>query len=142
MTDRVAIVGAREASPETLEKVREYVRALPEGTIVVSGGARGVDLTATIAARESGLSTVEYRPSVSTAVGTEIQSRVDMSDAYEWEPHCWLGKVSLRDALIFRNTLIAVDCSRMVAFAQGSKGGTWDAVKQAERFKRPVEIVR
>lgn len=37
MTDRVAIVGARDASPETLTKVREYVAALPKGTTFVVG---------------------------------------------------------------------------------------------------------
>jgi hypothetical protein len=47
-----------------------------------------------------------------------------------------------REQIIARNTPIAVACTRMVAFVRGSRGGTWDAVRQAERFRRPVEVVR
>lgn len=38
---RIAIVGSREY--KQLDQVREYVRSLPLGVIVISGGARGVD---------------------------------------------------------------------------------------------------
>lgn len=51
MAERVAIVGARDVSPETLDKVRELVESLPHGTIVVSGGANGVDSEAAKHAR-------------------------------------------------------------------------------------------
>jgi len=140
VTQRVAVVGAREASPETLEKVRAYVRALPAGTIVVSGGADGVDTVAAETARSVGLATIEFAPKVGKIAGMSIARRNnggpwEMWKSFDYEP-------SMRDALIFRNTLIALECTRMVAFVQGSKGGTWDAVKQAERFRRPVEIVR
>lgn len=62
MTDRVAIVGARNASPETLTKVREYVAALPNGTIVISGGAAGVDSAATQEAMARGLQALNTMP--------------------------------------------------------------------------------
>jgi predicted Rossmann fold nucleotide-binding protein DprA/Smf involved in DNA uptake len=44
MAERVAIIGARE-HPD-LDFVRAYVRTLPTGTTVVSGGAKGVDSAA------------------------------------------------------------------------------------------------
>lgn len=62
MSERVAIVGARDASPETLAKVRALVASLPDGTIVISGGARGVDKVAIEAAHERGLATLEHVP--------------------------------------------------------------------------------
>lgn len=62
MTERVAIVGTRDASPETLAKVRALVASLPDGTIVISGGARGVDKVAIEAAHERGLATLEHVP--------------------------------------------------------------------------------
>jgi predicted Rossmann fold nucleotide-binding protein DprA/Smf involved in DNA uptake len=143
VTERVAIVGAREASLVTLEKVREYVRGLPEGTIVVSGGAMGVDTVAAESARARGLDTVEYIvESHSTHFATLsvfcVVNGVRPRDPF-WT---FYPEEKWATALLFRNTLIMGDASRAVAFAQGSKGGTWDAVKQAERFKRPVEVVR
>jgi predicted Rossmann fold nucleotide-binding protein DprA/Smf involved in DNA uptake len=141
MTERLAIVGARDASPETLEKVREYVRGLPEGTIVVSGGAVGVDSIADEAAAERGLGLIVYRPSSVDADAIIREAfriqRVDHFASIKIPFRC-----DARVRLLYRNTLIAGCCTRMVAFVEGSKGGTWDAVKQAERFKRPVEVVR
>ena len=50
---RVAIIGSRNY-PDLLEVCR-YVRLLPAGTVVVSGGAIGVDQAAANAARGFGL---------------------------------------------------------------------------------------
>ena len=46
---RVAVVGSR--SFPQLDNVRWFVNELPEGVIVVSGGAHGVDTAAAQAAR-------------------------------------------------------------------------------------------
>ena len=40
------------------------------------------------------------------------------------------------------SSLIAMRADRMVAFVEGSKGGTWDAIAQANRFRRPCEVRR
>ena len=45
---------------------------------------------------------------------------------------------SWRDALIFRNTLIAIAGDCMVAFTRGTAGGSVDSIAQARRFRRPV----
>lgn len=52
------VVGSREFSE--LERVREFVRALPAGTTVISGGARGVDKTAIEEALSLGLGAEEH----------------------------------------------------------------------------------
>ena len=56
---RLALIGSRDyPSPD---RVRRYVRGLPPGTVVVSGGARGVDSVAEEAARAAGLEVVVLR---------------------------------------------------------------------------------
>lgn len=57
---RVAIVGSRDY-PD-LAAVRRFVRELPKGAIVVSGGARGVDRTAAGAAKRRGLRRKIFKP--------------------------------------------------------------------------------
>ena len=83
----------------------------------MSGLAQGVDRTAEQAAHEHSLLTVAWVPSLLPVVPR-----------------------ASRDGLLGRNTLIAIDCTRMVVFPDGSKGGCWDAARQAKRFRRPCEI--
>ncbi len=52
---RIAIVGSRNYN--FLHQVRKFVRTLPQGTVVVSGGARGVDDIAEREAAKCGLET-------------------------------------------------------------------------------------
>jgi len=70
---KVAIVGSRppaltaparewERFSALLERVREYVRSLPAGTIVVSGGASGVDQCAEAEAKACGLNVEIHYP--------------------------------------------------------------------------------
>lgn len=118
MTERVAIVGSR-AHPR-LSMVREYVFALPAGTLVISGGAVGVDSTVSMAAANS------------QRCGLKVHLPIDMLPVSR--------KLSNRDRLLWRNTLIALDCDRMVVFPDGSSGGCWDAAREAVRFGRPVEV--
>lgn len=92
---RIAIVGSRTYPDE--RAVREFVRSLPEGTIIVSGGAAGVDTWAAKAARKRGLKVVEHRA--------------------DWEA---LGDV----AGPIRNTAIVEDSDEIVAFWDGVSTGT------------------
>jgi len=55
---KVAIVGSREYLH--LAKVREYILNLPQDTIILSGGARGVDKCAEKVANSKGLQTEIY----------------------------------------------------------------------------------
>lgn len=137
MSERVAVVGAR--NHPNLDLVREYVRSLPDGTVVVSGGADGVDTAAREAAIACKLLCVEYVPTESRVVlrkvWREAANMPDTSDAYG------IGSrnVSTRDVLLFRNTMIAVACTRAVVFPDGSRGGCWDLAREAIRFGRVVE---
>ncbi len=126
MAERVAIVGARDADDRTLAAVRAYVAALPDGTVVISGGATGVDQVAARAATERGLEVAEY--------------------TCNWAAHELRGLVghdgNWCSPPFFRNTILAIACTRMVAFVRDSRGGTWDSVRQAKRFGRPCDVRR
>ena len=57
---RIAIVGSRNYTDA--DGVVEYVNSLPDDTIVITGGADGVDSIAEGAARKRGLEVIIYRP--------------------------------------------------------------------------------
>ena len=110
--ERVAIVGSRDYSE--LKAVADYVYALPPDSIVISGGAVGVDSRAEAVAKARGLRVVSFRPN--------------------YELH---GK----RAPLVRNEAIAIDCDRMVAFWDGESRGTMHVVGIAQRLGKPVEII-
>jgi len=109
---KVAIVGSR--SYARLERVRESVRSLPSHTIVVSGGARGVDRTAAETARTCGLQVIEFLP--------------------DWNRY---GK----SAGFRRNEQIVSEAERVVAFWDGRSRGTQHSIQLARDLGKPVEIV-
>lgn len=139
--ERIAVVGAR-AHPD-LEEVRAFVlEEVAPGDTIVSGGATGVDRMAEETAVLERLTVVSYR-----VEGLDGDDRLTITE-WVWTPgrgkwriaRTWqLPKgTSMRDALIFRNTFIAIACTSMQAFTRGTKGGTADAMRQAKRFHRPV----
>lgn len=109
--ERVAIVGSRGYSD--LHEVWDFVRSLPPGTVVVSGGAKGVDAEAEEAAGECGLEVLSLRPDYAA-----------------------LGK----RAPLERNVSIAKACDRMVAFHDGNSRGTAHAIECAKAEGKPVEV--
>jgi predicted Rossmann-fold nucleotide-binding protein len=110
----VAIVGSRQ-HPH-LSMVREYVRTLPADTVVVSGGAGGVDVVAVAEARRLGFRVIVHLPD-----------------------NAQYGFV---DAPKHRNKLIAFDCDRMVAFPYGKARGTGHAILCAVKLGKPVDVRR
>jgi hypothetical protein len=126
--DWVAIVGSRE-HPD-LDVVRNYVRSLPKNALVISGGARGVDSAAVQVAEHW---QVYYPREGGCRVETSWGARScpEVTNIYSLGPRGWP---------LLRNTFIAAQCHRMVVFPDGSKGGCWDAAREALRFKKPVEV--
>lgn len=109
---KVGIVGSR-AFPR-LNLVRAYVQSLAPGTVVISGGARGVDEMARDAADFYGFVSVEYRA--------------------DWEG---LG----RGAGMARNTLIVEQSDIVVAFWDGASRGTRDTMKKAHAVDKLKRVV-
>lgn len=100
---KLAIVGSRDYPK--LEQVREFVWGLSPDTIVVSGGAKGVDQAAQEEAEKRGLEVIVLRP--------------------DWDR---LG----RAAGVIRNTEIVAACDGLVAFMkEGGSRGTSDSIAKA-----------
>lgn len=110
---RIAIVGSRDY--KDLEAVRQYVRSLPDDTVVISGGARGVDRVAAAAARLRGLAVIEF-----------------LAD--------WNGVG--RGAGMVRNRDIVAAADKVVVFWDGVSRGTKHTVGLAQRAGKAVEIKR
>lgn len=109
---RVAIVGSRHF-PE-LERVAEYVRALPASTSLVTGSASGVDATATRVARERGLPV--------RVLAASFEEARDVASSVE------------------RNRRLVDACDVLVAFWDGSSEGTRRTVERALDGAREVHV--
>ena len=94
------------------EAVIEFVNSIPFGSIVVSGGAQGVDSVAVTAARKRGLTVKEHLPDY--------------------------GVHGSKMAPIIRNILIVDDCDELVAFPAPWSTGTWHAVGVARDKEKEV----
>jgi len=108
---KVAIVGSR--TYPRLELVATYVLSLPDTTVIISGGAQGVDKTAEQVARYRHLK-VEIYPA-------------------EWNK--W-G----RSAGMMRNGKIINAADRVVAFWDGISKGTADSIRKARAAGKPVTV--
>jgi hypothetical protein len=110
---RIAIVGSRDFA--RLDAVVNYVNNLPVSTVIISGGAIGVDRTAETAARDRGMEVKTYLP--------------------DWDSY---GK----SAGFIRNQLIVDDCDVVVAFWNGKSRGTADTLKRAQKACKIQVIYR
>ncbi len=110
---RVAIVGSRDY-PD-IDHVLAYVRLLPPESVVVSGGARGVDEAAEAAALECG-------------------HRVE-SIAADW-------KNRGRRAGPERNAKVVERADRVVAFWDGKSRGTLDTIRKAVAAGKQCAVKR
>jgi hypothetical protein len=108
---RVAIVGSR--GYQNRIAVVNYVCDLPKGTVVVSGGARGVDSLAVKMAEECGLSFVVFYA--------------------DWS----LGK----KAGPLRNQRIVDKSDRVVAFWDGISRGARSTIELARKAGKPVTVI-
>lgn len=112
--EKVAVVGSRAYGK--LRSVGRYIDTLPEGTIIVSGGAKGVDTAAELAAAKRGLRTKIFLPDYGT----------------------YGGKL----APIKRNEQIVDYCDRLVAFWNGKSLGTLNAITRARKAGKKVKVFR
>jgi predicted Rossmann fold nucleotide-binding protein DprA/Smf involved in DNA uptake len=114
---KIAIIGSRRRIDRAA--VEAAVAALPQGTVVISGGASGPDTWAAEAASRLGLEVVVYRPATDGVRG--------------------YGEAARR--YHERNQRIVDACERLIAFvAADRRGGTEDTIRRANRAGKPVEI--
>lgn len=111
---RVAVVGSREYP--NLQQVIDFVNTLPDGTTVVSGGARGVDITAQRAAEARGLPVQIFLPRF-------------QRENTPYSPFHYFD----------RNTEIVVNSDCVIAFPWGKASGTRDTMEKAIQRKHRVQ---
>lgn len=126
---RVAIVGSRKFDGEEVAKlweavVRGYVKRLPPGTVVVSGGADGVDSWAADEAAKRGLS-VSVFPVNKRGLPLDDRER----------------RIEFAKRAYARNQKIVDDADILIAFWNGKSGGTADTVARARSAKIPYATV-
>jgi len=114
----VAIVGSR--SFPQLKLVEWFIRDLPRGITIISGGAKGVDAAAEEAAKSAGFAVDIKLPDL-----TGCATRSDFTERY-----------------YARNQRIVDDAHLIVAFTEKDNGGTWDTIKRARKAGKPVKIIR
>lgn len=110
---RIAIVGSRDYP--VMDAVNQFVQSLPADTVVVSGGARGVDREAARAAKRRGLRTLIFLA--------------------DWNTYG-------RRAGMIRNEQIVDHADQVVAFWDGRSPGTANTIQRARRKGLPIRIVR
>lgn len=145
MSEKVAIVGSRQGAD--FEHVESFVRALhaqQPDTILVSGGAAGVDTTAEQEWLRLGGVVWSFRPVRLEDYNFDPQYGVEKWELGTPQPKKYLlaeeptwGDFS--SAANFRDMLIAAACDRLVAFYRAGKSrGTAGTVLFAQNEGKPV----
>lgn len=136
---RVAIVGSRDYP--VLKEVGRYVGRIASkypDALIVSGGARGVDLAAEGAAEYYDLRVKSFRPFESARgdFGISIYENYDSDDPFECIPDRF---DSYGKAAYFRNGLIVENAAIVVAFTTGSRG-TQHTIDLARAAGKPTFV--
>jgi hypothetical protein len=117
--ERVAVVGNRQGAD--LQQVEQFIAALrakQPDTIVISGGAAGVDHAAEDSWFRHGGRIRSYRPaSWGDGFGVEVWNYGGPEAAVVLPvEHQMVQLADYKSAALYRDTLIAEDCDRLVAF--------------------------
>jgi hypothetical protein len=118
--NRVAIIGSRQF-PDVVT-VYEYVQKLPQDTIVISGGAKGVDQAAEYAARQCGLKVISI-----PVLEDEWGLYKDEKSGKSYAGHN-------------RNQAIIDMAGRVVAFHESNSPGTANSISKAKAAGKPLLI--
>jgi predicted Rossmann fold nucleotide-binding protein DprA/Smf involved in DNA uptake len=113
---RYAFVGSR--SFKSLELIEKYIEQLEPDSVVVSGGAVGVDSHSAFLAKERGLTVVVYKP--------------------KWKDD---NGVYNPNAAFERNKDIIAASDEVFAFWDGKSRGTLDSIKHALQMGKPCIVI-
>ena len=122
LPQKVAIVGSRDYP--FLDDVADYVSRLNTNTVIVSGGARGVDSIA-----------------VDTAKSRKMKTLIFFVDKTGLPPYgSPNSKREFRKRAFERDQLIVDACDRLVAFQHKQSKGTQHSIDLARKAGKPVAI--
>lgn len=143
MSERVAVVGNRKgADMQQVVQFMDALHAAQPDTIVISGGAAGVDQMAELTWFRLGGRIRSYRPApYGDGFGVEVWNYGGAEQAVVIPVE--VQRVQLRDyagACVYRDWMIADDCDRLVAFYRDSSAQmhTGTAVTQSLANDREV----
>lgn len=143
-TDKIiSIVGTRRATQRGKDITRDFVKEISErhpGTVVVSGLAYGIDVTAHRAALEFGLDTAAVMANgLSTIYPSdhrEVAKKISRQGALLTE---FLGpEKPEKPSFIKRNRIIAGLSDALIVVESGVKGGAMVTANQANSYSRDV----
>ena len=120
----LAVVGSREGAD--LDHVRAFVSALPAGTRLLSGGAKGVDQTAEQTWLSLGGRVLSFRPTKLSQGNEEDEYGIQVWELGGDNPRTYTYSAyptaaDYKGACFLRNILIAETCDRLVAFYKHGK---------------------
>lgn len=125
---KIAIVGSREF--KDLQKVKDFINQLPQSSIIISGGAAGVDITAEVAAKARGLRTIIFIPKWNDLTHPDALIKINkFGQKYD-------AKAGLR-----RNENIILAADEVFAFWDGKSSGTRDSINHARRLNKKLIII-
>lgn len=120
MSERVAVVGNRKgADMQQVVQFMDALHAAQPATILISGGAAGVDQMAESTWFRLGGRIRSYRPAPwGDGFGVEVWNYGGVTDPAYVSPveEQRVQLADYRSAALYRDTLIAEDCDRLVAF--------------------------
>lgn len=143
---RVAIIGSRMASPESLKLIESLtIDLVSHGASIISGAARGTDMAAHLAALAAGGTTVACLPfglgSLVCGMGRTELLAAATPKLVLLSPFV-AGQPPTRTTPIIRNRLIAALADVVVAGEAGVNSGTMHCLKFAFDLGRPVFYMR
>ena len=140
---RVAIVGTRQATPESLAEARDIARVLVrENVVIVSGLAKGIDTAAHRSAIESGGKTIAVLgtpldrtyPAENQALQAEIIKHHLAVSQFK------VGSGVYRSNFVRRNRVMALIADASVIVQAGESSGSISQGYEAIRLGRPLFI--
>jgi predicted Rossmann fold nucleotide-binding protein DprA/Smf involved in DNA uptake len=139
----LAIVGSRDADEEALDFCRTVVRACAKQQIqVVSGGARGIDTEATVAALEAGGTAAGVLPGslARAAVGGKHRSAIQEGRLVLVSPYDPGSGFNVGHAMQRNRHIYALADYGLVVSSSFGEGGTWSGAVEALKLGESVFV--
>lgn len=135
---KIAVFGSREGFDS--ETIRAYLAPrFDPTTILVSGGARGVDSFAEQAWQSLGGNVISLRPTVLSG-GCWAVERWESNEGRVFIPVGEPEWADFKSAAFYRNMLIAEEADAGVAFHANNSRGTWSTRDAFEAEGKPCSV--
>jgi len=140
----IGFCGSRSASPQSLNVVKDCVeQAVRENIVIISGNAKGIDLTAHYTALENNGETIFVLPE-----GIEyFRIKRELKDVWNWDKVLVISQFEPNAIwqayrAMTRNEIIVSLSNSMIVIEAGEKGGTLNAGMTSLKLKIPVYVAK